>query len=329
MNIDNNTIAAIFSDIKSYPKNNPFHPPLAYPEYRGSGIDSGNRIYGLVREILHKLNLDSENYDTEDWNPFKDIVKPGMTVFIKPNTVYHENLVKKDIFAVITHASILRPIMDYVCIALNNKGRIIIGDSQIIIGNFEKAAALSQIDELVNWYRGQTTIPVEYIDLRTVRSVRSYLYGRWTRKKVYQDSRGYQWVDLGDKSFFKDHDPKRLRIAIANYKKMIEHHSGGKHEYLFPKSFLESDVVISIPKLKTHRRTAITIAIKNFMGIPASKDSLPHFYVGASTEGGDQYINPLLARKSGPIFMILFNRIRLSRSSLLLQLSKNYCGIPT
>ena len=90
-------------------------------------------------------------------------------------------------------------------------------------------------------------------------------FDKW-RKKVEQDPRGYRFVDLGDKSCFNDIDPKRLRIAIASYKNMYKHHSGGKHEYLFPQSVLDSDVIINIPKLKTHRRTAVTLAIKNLMG---------------------------------------------------------------
>lgn len=128
--------------------------------------------------------------------------------------------------------------------------------------------------------------------MRTVRGAGSWMYGRWARPKVEQDPRGYQVVDLGNESYFKDIDPSRLRIAIASYKTMRKHHTETKHEYLFPDSVLQSDVIISLPKLKTHRRTAITLALKNFMGIPSLKDALPRFTVGAVSEGSDQYIHP-------------------------------------
>ena len=113
------------------------------------------------------------------------------------------------------------------------------------------------------------------------------------------DPRGYQFVDLKDLSYFKDVDPKKLRIGIASYKEMYKYHSKGHHKYLFPKSLLDSDVIINIPKLKTHRRTGITMALKNFMGLPALKDSLPHFTIGSPEEGGDQYIHPSIRKEIG------------------------------
>jgi uncharacterized protein (DUF362 family) len=297
MNLFDNTVVVNCVESKDYPNQIPFNPPEKYPEYTGTELDPRNQIYAEVRDTFYKLGLDKENFNTPNWNPFKELIKPGMTVFIKPNTVNHDHPENKNIFSVIVHASILRPILDYVCIALNNSGRIIIGDSQIIFGEFDKAMDVSLIEGLLKWYRNQTTIPLDCFDLRIVRGTRSWLYGKWARVPVEQDPRGYQAVDLGDKSCFKGIDPKRLRIAIASYKNMYKYHSGGKHQYVFPKSFLESDVVISIPKLKTHRRTAITLALKNFMGIPALKDCLPHFITGSVKEGGDQYINPSFRKR--------------------------------
>jgi uncharacterized protein (DUF362 family) len=292
-------VAIQFVEPKSYYDQAPYDPPARYPEYEGSGVDPKNHVYGGVRNMLAELGLDSANYGTPQWNPLGELIKPGMTVFIKANTVTHEHSQGKDIFSVIVHASVLRPVLDYVVKALRNEGRIIVGDSQLYYCDFDKAMHVSQIDGLLKWYAGITRVPFECYDLRMNRAVRTWLYGRWGRAKVEQDPRGYRFVDLKDKSAFEGIDPKRLRIAIASYRNMRKHHAPGKHEYLFPKSFLESDVVISIPKLKTHRRTAVTMALKNFMGVPALKDSLPHFITGAVCEGGDQYINPSLRKKIG------------------------------
>ncbi len=297
---DNNSKVAIqFVNPKSYPETMPFDPPVKYPEYNGTATDPKNHIYDGVRTMIYELGLDREHFNTKNWNPFGEMIKPGMTVFIKANTVTHEHSDKKDIFSVIVHASVLRPILDYVIKALDNKGRIIVGDSQLYYCDFDKAMAASQIAKLLEWYAGKTGIPFECYDMRMNRAVRTWLYGRWGRAKVEQDPRGYRFVDLGDKSAFVGIDPKKLRIAIASYKNMLKHHSNGKHEYLFPKSFLESNVVISIPKLKTHRRTAVTLALKNFMGLPALKDSLPHFMIGSPQEGGDQYIHPSVRKRIG------------------------------
>lgn len=297
--MEQDKVALQFVNPKSYHEKLPFDPPVRYPEYGGTNIDPENHVYEGVRSMLYRLGLDNANYGTKDWNPLGELVKPGMTVFIKANTVTHEHDAGKDIFSVIVHASVLRPILDYVLKALDNKGRIIVGDSQLYYCDFDKAMHISQIGKLIEWYAGKTQVPFECYDLRLNKAYRTWLYGRWGRAKVEQDPRGYRFVDLKDKSAFVGIDPKRLRIAIASHKNMYKHHSDGKHEYLFPKSFLESDVVISIPKFKTHRRTAVTLALKNFMGIPALKDSLPHFITGSVSEGGDQYIYPSLRKKIG------------------------------
>jgi uncharacterized protein (DUF362 family) len=281
----------------SYPELFPYDPPERYPEYQEGGLDADNAVYAGVRDLLHGLGLDAGNYGTERWNPLKEIIRPGMTVFIKANTVTHEHEEKKDIFSVIVHGSVLRPILDYVCTALEHKGRIIVGDSQLYYCNFEKAQQASRIGRLLDWYAGRTAVKFECFDLRMNKARRTWLYGRWRRDRVESDPRGYCFVDLGEQSRFTGIDPKRLRIAVASHKKMCEHHSNGRHEYLFPRSFLESDVVISISKLKTHRRTAVTLALKNFMGIPALKDTLPHFRTGSVSEGGDQYIHPSLRKR--------------------------------
>ena len=299
MDIFNKDVAIEFVDDKTYPSELPFDPPEAYPEIPKTGINQRNSIYEGIRALLHRLKLDAENFGSSSWNPLKHVVKPGMTVFIKPNTVRHFHVGGGDIQSVIVHASVLRPVLDYVILALKNEGRIIIGDSQVIFGRFDEAYKVAQIDKLLDWYRERTDIPIECFDLRLVEGHRTYMWGKWGRRPVEQDQRGYTFVDLGELSAFREIDPKRLRIAIASHKNMFKHHSGGRHEYLIPNSFLQSDAIINVPKFKTHRRTAVTLAQKGFFGIPAWKDTLPHFITGSVEEGGDQYIHPSWRKKVG------------------------------
>ena len=98
---------------KIIPRSVPFNPPVKYPEYNGTELDPNNKIYDHVRQILYKSGLDKENFNKPNWNPFKDIVKPGMTVFIKPNTVRHYHMDGKEVFSIIIHASVMRPVLDY------------------------------------------------------------------------------------------------------------------------------------------------------------------------------------------------------------------------
>jgi hypothetical protein len=127
---------------------------------------------------------------------------------------------------------------------------------------------------------------------------------------VMQDPEGYAEVDLSDRSMFEHVDAGRLRIAVASYREMQSSHGPGRHVYTLPRSFLSSDVVINIAKLKTHRRTAVTLCLKNFMGVSAAKGSLPHFNTGAPSDGGDQYVNPS-ARKRACTW--LHDRVQASR----------------
>jgi uncharacterized protein (DUF362 family) len=282
-----------------YPTRAPFEPSEAYPEFPHASLSRVNDVYGSVRRALFDLGFDQERFGSPEWNPLGELIQPGMTVFLKPNMVAHYHPRRLDLHGIITHGSVIRPILDYVCKALAGKGRIILADCPLYFSDFYAALRKSGVQDLLTWYRAQTDIPIECFDLRVNKGVRTWLYGRWARKPVLEDPRGYSFVDLGAESCFAGIDPRGLRIAVASYKEMQKHHTAEKHEYLFPNSLLASDVVISFPKLKTHRRTGVTLALKNFMGIASLKDSLPHFRVGAPVEGGDQYISPSARKKIG------------------------------
>ena len=151
-----------------------------------------------------------------------------MTVFIKPNTVRHYHMDGKEVFSVIIHGSVMRPVLDYILKALQGSGRIIIGDSQVLFGRFNEAYSVAQIDKMLDYVREKNpAVPIECFDLRIVQGVRTYMYGKWGREKIEKDPRGYTWVNLGDNSAFKDIDPKKLRIVYCNHKVMYKHHSNG------------------------------------------------------------------------------------------------------
>lgn len=295
--IDNTTVAATFTGLTGYPTDAPYHPPEKYPEYPGNDIDPTNLVYEGVRRTLYNLGLDRENFNTPDWNPLKGMISPGMTVFVKPNTVRHYHVLGKDIFSVITHGSVVRAMLDYVRIALKDEGKVIVGDSQTVWGCYESAQALSGIGPVMEWFAAQSPISVENFDLRMVRAVRTYLGGRWKREKVEHDPLGYVVVDLGDRSAFKGIDPSTLRIGIASYQETYRRHSEGRHEYVLPRSLVESDIIVNIPKLKTHRRGGITLATKGFFGLVSAKECLPHWRLGSPEEGGDQYPRPSLRKR--------------------------------
>lgn len=53
---------------------------------------------------------------------------------------------------------------------------------------------------------------------------------------------------------------------------------------------MDADVIINMPKPKTHRKAGITASLKNIVGISSRKEYLPHHTNGAIIEGGDEYL---------------------------------------
>jgi hypothetical protein len=52
---------------------------------------------------------------------------------------------------------------------------------------------------------------------------------------------------------------------------------------------MKADVVISVPKLKTHKKVGVTMNIKGLVGACTNKNLIVHYSLGRSAEGGDQY----------------------------------------
>jgi hypothetical protein len=70
---------------------------------------------------------------------------------------------------------------------------------------------------------------------------------------------------------------------------MARHHNRDRNEYYISNSVLKADVLINLPKLKTHGKAGMTCAQKNLIGINGFKDWLPHHRAGSADEGGDDY----------------------------------------
>jgi Domain of unknown function (DUF362) len=76
---------------------------------------------------------------------------------------------------------------------------------------------------------------------------------------------------------------------IARRKETVASHSAQVNRYLIAKSVLAADVLVSVPKLKTHSKVGMTGNCKGMVGINGDKNWLPHFRWGGPAEGGDQF----------------------------------------
>jgi hypothetical protein len=70
---------------------------------------------------------------------------------------------------------------------------------------------------------------------------------------------------------------------------MAKTHGPGRHQYLVARDVMEADVVVNLPKLKTHKKAGMTCALKNLIGINGNKEYLPHHRIHGYELGGDCY----------------------------------------
>jgi uncharacterized protein (DUF362 family) len=284
-------VGVIQAEKKSYPKNPPFHPPEKYPEYPFDETDSTNTVYSFVRELLHQLGLDSENYGTARWNPLKELIQPGDTVVIKPNLVLDIHTDGEDLYSIITHPSVIRAIVDYCVIALHGKGRLIIADTPLGHCDFNHLLDITKLPSIRDFYKKKSGFDINIYDLRKMMyPLNEYEFTECDSKITLNgDPEGYTIVDLGKLSQLSSiQEPRKFQGTDYNRQETIRHHQNDRHEYLIPNTILQADVIISVPKMKVHKKAGITLNLKNMVGISGDKNYLPHFQLGSPKSGGDE-----------------------------------------
>jgi len=287
-------VSVLLDSSLDYPEKVPFYPPSNYPELTFKDkIDKSNRIYPAIRKIFISMGLDKKHYGTSAWSPLSQLVEEGGTVFIKPNLVYHSNLSGDSVFAVITHPSLIRAIIDYAYKAVGDNGKIIVADAPQHNADFQKIMEITGLKETVEYLRSNFSVPVELYDLRKEYVV--YKDGVIVKRVALSgDPKGYVKVDLGKESMLTEIDLYYKRFYGADYdrKETMSYHNPGHHIYVISRTLLESDLVINLPKLKTHMKAGITCALKNMIGIIGEKNCLVHYRIGSPLKGGDEYSEP-------------------------------------
>ncbi len=283
-------------------------PGLRYEET--APFDPPNPVYEAVEAMLCELGLDKARAGSPEWNPLGDLIAPGDRVIVKPNLVSSKNLHEKitghKLAASSTHGSLLRPILDYALKAAGPRGRVRVVDTPVEGCEIEKVAGPLGIFAVIEHLKGRGH-DVGFVDLRYFRVApylalddvrragRSLNLGVLVRTKLPGDPRGYHVVDLGERSRFAEEGAspgERLRFHRSHYETPVPHHTGGRHEYSMPGTVLEADVVINLPKLKTHKKTAVTLSLKSVIGLTNEKYWLPHFTAGSPEDGGDEFDRP-------------------------------------
>jgi len=235
---------------------------------------------------------------------FASVIKPGMSVFIKPNWVaskWRESCPHKDnLYGVITHSSVIEAVADKVAYALDGDGEIIIGDNPSIDADFEELMKFTGIRRLESKY----DVPCKIVDLRPLVCKNLQDYG--IKSKMVPrigDERGEVLINLGEESMLFNMDSSLFRGVFNEREETVAAHTGNTHLYSFSRSLYEADVYISIPKLKTHHKVGVTLNLKGLVGCISNKNQLVHWRIGSPETGGDEYPNKesLAASKNAKI----------------------------
>jgi uncharacterized protein (DUF362 family) len=268
------------------------------PEYpRFPYDDRSHPVYCSLLDLFRAWGRNIEN-------PFGDLLEPGDVVVIKPNWVKHYNP-RGSLECLITHSSLIKYVIDFAAKALGGRGRIIVGDAPIQGCDFQKLVELSRIQEVLDLARRKyPDIVFELEDWRLTIMHNDVLGSRGqptqTRRNGYDSlvARDFVLADLGKDSFLEDIADYSENFRVTAYKTslMLPHHRAGRHEYLVTNRIRQADLMVNLPKMKTHMKAGLTGALKNVIGINGHKEYLPHHIKGAYSACGDGYARRHLLR---------------------------------
>jgi uncharacterized protein (DUF362 family) len=292
-----------------YPAEQPFDPHVEHPEYPWSGrVSTGaNQAYEAVRDSLAALGLDPSGLGTPSWNPLGGLVRPGDTVLLKPNLVSQcRDGMPGEWVQIVTSASVVRAVLDFVLIALGGRGRVAVADAPQTDTDFQALAELTGLGAMVRTMRDRSGMEIDLLDLRSERWIveRGICTGS---EPLAGDPCGTVEIDLGAASRFAGTTGSPFYGAGYDSEETNRHHSGGRHEYDICRTALAADVIVSIPKLKTHKKCGMTGCLKGMVGLAGNKNLLPHYRFGSPSQGGDQYPD---SRRSGRLESALVHRAK-------------------
>jgi uncharacterized protein (DUF362 family) len=271
-----------------------FSPAEAYPEYRLSApARTPNDAYAMVRAVLAQTGLDASRFGGPDWNPLGELVPAGASVFVLCNFVHHRrpNESPEDFAGKCIHGSVLRALIDYVLLAVGPAGRVRFGNAPLQSCDWKAVQRDTGADRVAAFY-AERKLPVEARDLRLFVTERGA--AGTVREVERRDAASAVQIDLGAESLLTEVNgtaahPARFRVSDYDPTGTESCHRAGSHRYVIHRDVLDADVVISLPKLKTHEKVGITCGLKGFVGAVGHKDCLAHHRYGSPRSGGDEY----------------------------------------
>lgn len=250
--------------------------------------------------------------------PLGNIISPGNKVVIKPNLVLDANQGGGGIEPLVTHPSLIKAVVTAALEA--GAGEVIVGDAPLQGCNLE---GLLEKTGLTSWAEDLMRRDSRFKGIRDFRRT-SCIFRNGVRvpSENLQSEDRFVLFDLGHDSLLESITETKpsFRVTCYDPRLMAKTHGPGRHRYLVAKEIMEADVVINLPKLKTHKKAGITCALKNLVGINGNKEYLPHHRVGGSERGGDCYPGRSLVKRTLEYIFDLKNSVTSYGTGLFLTL---------
>lgn len=207
----------------------------------------------------------------------------GKKILIKPNWV-KQSEAQYDDYCLCTNENLILEALAYLLGMAPRE--IVLADAPIQGCDWSKVLS-SRFREEVEALSSEYGVPVEVKDFRRTK----FNPSKNELHKDEQSIENYVIFDLGNRSFLEPitSSEKRFRVTCYNPDGLAVSHSKGVHKYCIAKDVFDSDIILTMPKMKTHQKAGITNAMKILVGVNGDKDFLPHHRIGAKGYGGDCY----------------------------------------
>jgi uncharacterized protein (DUF362 family) len=217
-------------------------------------------------------------------------------VLVKPNFVLHENEGAWGMEPMVTHPSLIRAVVE--AALESGAAEVLIGDAPVQRCDFPELLRLTKLDDWAARLAAENPRFKGISDFRrTTCTVRD-------GARVADENRlplaQFVLFDLAGDSLLEpvSRPHNRFRVTCYDPRLMARTHAPGRHQYLVAREVMEADVIINLPKLKTHKKAGITCALKNLIGINGNKEYLPHHRVGGAKTEGDCYPGAPIAKRA-------------------------------
>jgi len=212
-------------------------------------------------------------------------------IVIKPNWVHHEVSPDFPIRAMVTSVGVIEAAIEACLSMYPGAKEIAVGDVPLQSCDFDLLLAQSGAAIMAEKYARYATPRITFGDWRRERLVMRRGFISTSSSGTFGDPRGYREVTLDAASHLEPISTKGAGFGVSDLSatKLRSKQGVGLHRYLISGSVLAADLVVNLPKMKTHQKAGITGALKNLVGCNGEKAYLAHYVRGRPCDGGDEF----------------------------------------